>query len=132
MDSAAHGISRSRAAATTAVARSSRPTAARVRAPTSAVTPKQELMRRLRRTKILATLGPASSDRTVIADHPVEALDDNQLPSVDDRRLDHGHVDSETLRQPHAERLVRDGVRILGEQWGGVGSSGGGCRGAQP
>src|SRR2546428_812503 len=68
MDSAAHGISRSRAAATAAVARSGRPAAARVRAPTSAVTPKQELMRRLRRTKILATLGPASSDRTVIAD----------------------------------------------------------------
>src|SRR6266850_2789946 len=67
MDRAAHGIRRSRAAATAAVARSSRP-AARVRAPTSAVTPKQELMRRLRRTKILATLGPASSDRNVIAD----------------------------------------------------------------
>src|SRR5258705_1276035 len=67
MDRAAHGIRRSRAAATAAVARSSRP-AARVRAPTSAVPPKQELMRRLRRTKILATLGPASSDRNVIAD----------------------------------------------------------------
>src|SRR5947208_13690549 len=67
MDSAAHGISRSRAAATAAVARSGRPAAARARAPTSAVTSKQELMRRLRRTKILATLGPASSDRTIIA-----------------------------------------------------------------
>src|SRR4051794_36604477 len=66
MDSAAHGIRRGRAAAATAVARSSRATA-RVRAPTSAVTQKQELMRRLRRTKILATLGPASSDRNVIA-----------------------------------------------------------------
>src|SRR3954462_5836384 len=66
MDSAAHGIRRGRAAAATAVARSSR-AAARVRAPTSAVTQKQELMRRLRRTKILATLGPASSDRNVIA-----------------------------------------------------------------
>src|SRR6266480_7892989 len=49
MDSAAHRIRRSRAAATAAVAQ------------------KQELMRRLRRTKILATLGPASSDRVVIA-----------------------------------------------------------------
>src|SRR6266545_4683034 len=67
MDSAAHRIRRSRAAATAAVARSGRP-AAHVRAPTSAVTQKQELMRRLRRTKILATLGPASSDRNVIAD----------------------------------------------------------------
>src|SRR5215813_10970679 len=64
MDSAAHRI---RASAAAAVARSG-PPAALVRAPTSAVTPKQELMRRLRRTKILATLGPASSDRTVIAD----------------------------------------------------------------
>src|SRR5258705_10050389 len=67
MDSAAHRIRRSRAAATAAVARSGRP-AAHVRAPTSAVTQKQELMRRLRRTKILATLGPASSDRNVIAE----------------------------------------------------------------
>src|SRR5262245_50034165 len=66
MDSAAHRIRRSRAAATTAVAGSGRP-AARTRAPTSAATSKQELMRRLRRTKILATLGPASSDRNVIA-----------------------------------------------------------------
>src|SRR6266480_5064207 len=49
MDSAAHRIRRSRAAATAAVAQ------------------KQELMRRLRRTKIVATLGPASSDRSVIA-----------------------------------------------------------------
>src|SRR5215813_7574165 len=63
MDSAAHRIRRSRAAAT---ARSGR-AAAPVRAPTSAATSKQELMRRLRRTKILATLGPASSDRNVIA-----------------------------------------------------------------
>src|SRR5215813_759977 len=63
MDSAAHRIRRSRAAAT---ARSSR-AAAHVGAPTSAVTPKQELMRRLCRTKIVATLGPSSSERTVIA-----------------------------------------------------------------
>src|SRR5438132_10840453 len=68
MDSTTHRVRRSRAAATAAVARSGRSPAAHVRAPTSAVTPKQELMRRLRRTKILATLGPASSDRTVIAD----------------------------------------------------------------
>src|SRR5215475_8366915 len=66
MDSAAHRIRRSRAAAAAAAA-SARPAAARVRAPISAATPKQELMRRLRRTKILATLGPASSDRNVIA-----------------------------------------------------------------
>src|SRR3954468_21924922 len=67
MDSAPPPIRRSRAAPAAAVARSGRPAPARVRAPTSAVTQKQELMRRLRRTKILATLGPASSDRNVIA-----------------------------------------------------------------
>src|SRR5262249_8263713 len=65
MVSAAPRIRGSRAAAATAVARSSR--AARGRTPTSAVTQKQELMRRLRRTKIVATLGPSSSDRNMIA-----------------------------------------------------------------
>src|SRR5438552_2387100 len=68
MDGAAHRIRRGHTAAAVAVACSGRPAAARVRAPTRAVTPKQELMRRQRRTKILATLGPASSDRNVIAD----------------------------------------------------------------
>src|SRR5215470_12929136 len=67
MDGATYRIRRCSAAAA-AVARSDHPATARARASTRAVpTPKQELMRRLRRTKILATLGPASSDRTVIA-----------------------------------------------------------------
>src|SRR5436309_7525518 len=68
MDRATHRVRRRSAAAAAAVARSDRPATARARASTRAVpTPKQELMRRLRRTKILATLGPASSDCTIIA-----------------------------------------------------------------
>src|SRR5499425_3327674 len=68
MDRATHRIRRCSAAAAAAVARADRPATARARASTGAVhTSKQELMRRLRRTKILATLGPASSDRTIIA-----------------------------------------------------------------
>src|SRR5262249_21496709 len=53
-----------------AVAGSRGATAARLRPPPTCavvIAPKQELMRRLRRTKIVATLGPSSSDRTVIA-----------------------------------------------------------------
>jgi len=42
------------------------PAAGRPAAPNASV-PKPQLMRRLRRTKIVATLGPASSDRSVIA-----------------------------------------------------------------
>src|SRR5262244_942327 len=69
MDRTTHRVRRRSATAAVAVARADRPATAPVRASTRAVpTPKQELMRRLRRTKILATLGPASSDRTIIAD----------------------------------------------------------------
>src|SRR5882724_1693735 len=69
LDRAAHRIRRGRAADAAAIARASGPTASGVR-PSGARTvdsAKQELMRRLRRTKIVATLGPSSSDRTVIA-----------------------------------------------------------------
>src|SRR5712671_5632845 len=70
LDRAAHRIRRGRAADAAAIARASGPAASGVR-PAGARTidsvAKQELMRRLRRTKIVATLGPSSSDRTVIA-----------------------------------------------------------------
>src|SRR3954462_13066463 len=65
LDGAADRISGAVALATVAVARPARAAAADLRS--SDPVAKQELMRRLRRTKIVATLGPASSDRNVIA-----------------------------------------------------------------
>src|SRR3954452_7666402 len=65
LDGAADRISGAVPLAAVAVARPAGAAAADLRS--SDPVAKQELMRRLRRTKIVATLGPASSDRNVIA-----------------------------------------------------------------
>src|SRR5262249_12836499 len=73
VDGAAHRIGRAGAAAAAAVASAGagggtrRPARCEAHTRRTAGAPKQELMRRLRRTKIVATLGPASGDRVMIA-----------------------------------------------------------------
>src|SRR6516225_5738433 len=69
LDRAAHRIGRPSAHATPTIARSdaSDPSGCRPTGRADAAGAKPQLMRRLRRTKIVATLGPASSDRRVIA-----------------------------------------------------------------
>src|SRR6516162_6963969 len=69
LDRAAHRIGRPSAYATPTIARSdaSNPSGCRPTGRAYAAGAKPQLMRRLRRTKIVATLGPASSDRRVIA-----------------------------------------------------------------
>src|SRR4051812_15652806 len=68
VDRPAHRIGRPGAHAVPAIARSDAGAAGRRPAGNAATgVPKPKLMRRLRRTKIVATLGPASSDRSVMA-----------------------------------------------------------------
>src|SRR5882672_2926953 len=69
LDRSAHRISRPDTHAAPAIQDSDAADAADGRAAgaTVATVPKPKLMRRLRRTKIVATLGPASSERSVIA-----------------------------------------------------------------
>src|SRR5262249_35227093 len=69
LDRPADRIGGSSAYAATAIARADAadPSGCRPAQHADASVPKPQLMRRLRRTKIVATLGPASSDRSVIA-----------------------------------------------------------------
>src|ERR1051325_11371230 len=97
MDRAAHGIIRADAAAAAAAGHAADPHAARRGQAARA-------MRRLRRTKIVATLGPASSEQAMIA-RLFEA-------GADVFRINMSHTSHDGMRQLHAA------VRAVEKEYG--------------